>query len=534
MREDKLLGRESYLGIIEKRVSSLKDGYRQNIAIIGDELVGKTTLITGFLNKFCDTRIITAYLEIRPESTDSFIKRFIATLLYNLLINSGIGLKEDLDFLINKSERYIPGTVKKIRAILQANSKRSNKKMFFELMSLTESIKTETQKSCVIIFDEFHNLETLGFDNLYRDWSKIIIAQKDTMYIITSSMKFKTRAILSKNLSLLFGNFEVLNVEPFDIPSSEAYLEDRMQSLNISKSNKDFLVHFTGGYPFYLKVATEACLESRGRPLADIIEGLLFDTSGVLNQRFSNYVKRFMDLNRSNEYMPILYLVASGRNRIKEIAHIIKKPKKEVLQRISHLLELDALMRNGDFLRVNDRVFGFWLRFVYQEKLNSLTYDAKNQKASFRNKVEEMIEEFSMNSRKPVMERMVELLRLFEDETIQIDRKRVRLSHFREIKQLEFNSRTLKHGLIGRSSESLWLLAVKQGSLTENDIADFSRECKKYRHKLQRKIIISFQDIETNTRLKAMEEKVWTWDINNLNSIMDLFSKPRLIPCESA
>ena len=534
MTEDMYFGRKSYLDILQKRVSALKDGYRQNIAIIGDELVGKTSLIIGFLRNLCDNRIVTSYLEIRPEPIDSFIKRFIATLLYNLLINSGDRLEEDLDYLIQKSEKYIPETVKKIKAILLANNKRSNKKLFPELLSLTESLKSETGKSCVIIFDEFHNLESLGFDNLYREWSKLIMTQKNTMYVIISSMKFKTKAILSKSLSLLFGNFEVINVEPLDTAASESYIDEKMRGLNIDKGFKDFLVHFTGGYPFYLKVTTQACLESGSWTPVDAIENLLFDTSGVLNQRFSNYVKRFMDSSRSNDYMPILRLVASGRNKIKDIAHIIKKPQKEVLLRVSHLLELDAIMRNGDFLRINDRVFGFWLRFVYQEKLNSLTFDAKNQKALFKSKIEGMMQEFAASARKPVLERMSDLLRMFEDETIQIDRKRVRLSHFREIKPLEFNARSLKHGLIGRSSDSLWLIALKQGALTESDITDFSRECKKYRHKLQRKIIITFRDIEANTRLKAMEEKVWTWDINNLNNIMDLFSKPRLVPCESA
>jgi len=72
-------------------------------------------------------------------------------------------------------------------------------------------------------------------------------------------------------------------------------------------------------------------------------------------------------------------------------------------------------------------------------------------------------------------------------------------------------------------------VAFKTEPLTEEEIAAFSRECRKFRHKLQRKIIVTLKDIDSNARLKAMEEKVWTWDINNLNNFMDLFSKPRVI-----
>ena len=263
--------------------------------------------------------------------------------------------------------------------------------------------------------------------------------------------------------------------------------------------------------------------------LADILEDLLFNTSGILNQRFSNYIKRFLDSSSSNDYISILYLIASGRNRIKDIAHILHKQKKELASRISYLLELDAITRSGDFLKVSDRLFAYWMRFVYQEKMRSLSYDAKNQKEKFRDSIEELIQEFLKQSQKPLSNRVFELLQLFEDDLMQIERKKVRLNHFREVKPLAFNYRFLKDGLLGRSSDSLWIMAIKPDALTEQDITEFSKECKKYHHKSQRKIIVTLKEIDPNARLRALEEKVWTWDLNSLNQILDLFSKPRVI-----
>jgi hypothetical protein len=349
------------------------------------------------------------------------------------------------------------------------------------------------------------------------------------MYIIVSSLKFKTKAILSKNLSLLFGNFEVVTIEPFDIKTSAEYLGYRLGALNLDIALRNFIVHFTGGYPLYLEVISDALLKQRESNLVDILESLLFDSSGILNQRFSNYIKRFFDSPYSNDYISILYLISSASNRIKAIAQLLRKNKKELALRINHLLELGTIARSGDFLKINDRVFSFWLRFVYQEKLHSLTFDAKNQKALFRDYIEDNIQEFFLSAQKPLMERMTELLRLFEDETMQLETKRIRLNHFREIKSLEFNNRNLKDGLIGRSNESLWIIALKHEALTEEDIAVFAQECKKYRHKLQRKIIVTLKDIDMNTRLRALEDKIWTWDINKLNQILDLYSKPWVI-----
>jgi len=137
-------GRKNYEEILEKRVSGLKDNYRQNIAIIGDELSGKTSLIFNFLSKFYDNRIICLYLDIRPESLSSFAKRFIGVLLYNFLTNSGIILKEDLDFLLLKSEKFAPKTVEKAKFILSSLNKRKKKNIFTELNTLSESEKVHS------------------------------------------------------------------------------------------------------------------------------------------------------------------------------------------------------------------------------------------------------------------------------------------------------------------------------------------------------------------------------------------------------
>lgn len=528
--KDKFFDRDDYLQILRKRVLGLKESYRQNIAIIGDESVGKTSIVFKFLDRFQDNYIITVYLEVRPETQAVFVKRFIGVLLYNFLANSGIRLQEDLDFLIRKSERYIPRTIEKIKGILGALSRRKADGLFSELLSLTEALHLETGKFCVVIFDEFLNMENLGFKNLYREWSKLLILQKKTMHIIVSSMKFKTKGVLSKNLSLLFGNFEVISVLPFDIRTSEGYLADRLAALNPARHLFDFLVHFTGGYPLYLEVISEALAQSGQDNLIGVLENLIFDSSGMLHQRFSNYIKRFLDTTYSHDYLSILYLISGGRNKIKDIAHILRKPQKELAARVNHLLEVDTITRSGDFLKINDRILAFWLEFVYQERLQSLTFDAKNQKEKFRQNLQNLIHVFYREARKSLMERCFEVLRLFEDELIQVERKKIRLNHFREIKSLEFHNKRLKEGLIGRSHDSVWIMAFKRERLCEDDIADFAKECKKFRHKMQRKIIVTLQDeIDANTKLRALEEKIWTWDIHSLNQILDLFSKPWVI-----
>jgi len=521
--------RRDYSDILEKRIRDLKLGYRQNIAIIGDELCGKTTLIHHILDNLYDNYIVPIYLEARPDNLDSFCRRFIGVMLYNFLSNSAIPLKEDLKFLVHKSSRYLPKTTEKIRIILAALAKRKKINIFTELLSLCDCLNQESGKFCVVIFDEFHNLETLQVKSLYSEWSKLLVTQKNTMFIITSSAKTKAKNILTKNLSLLFGNFETLTIEPFDIAASEEYLKQKLTGQTLNPGEKNFLVHFTGGCPFYLKVIAESLIASSGNNLAQIIENLLFDASGILNQRFSNYIKRFLDSPHNQDYLAVLNAIACGQNKQKELYNKLHKTKNETETRLNFLIEADAISRNADFLKINDRVFGFWLKFVFQEKSQSLTFNAKNQKDFFRKNIEKMIQDYLIDSQRPLIERIQEVLHMFENETLQLERKKIRLNRFREIKAIEFNRTALKHGLIGRSGDCVWIIAVKNDPLAENDISEFARECKKYQHKTQRKVIITLCDIDTNAHLRAMEEKIIMWDLDNLNQIFDYFLKPRVI-----
>lgn len=536
---DKFFNREYYLNILEKRLKGLKEGYRQNIALIGDESIGKTSLILHFLNYFNDNVILPVYLNIQPLSLEHFTKKFIGVLLFNFLRNSNIVLQEDLEFLIRKSEKYIPKTIEKIKLILSAIRKKQKISIFPDLLSLSEMINQETKKICVIIFDEFHNLESMNIKNLYRDWAKALVLEKNTMCIIISSAKFKAKKILSEGLSLLFGNFQIIELDSFDLKTSEEFLELILNGTYLDKSFKNFLIHFTGGHPFYLEVIAEALIKSISKDninntithtnFTDTLEELLFEESGLLNQKFSNYLRRFNESCNIYDYSSMLYLIASGHNRIKDIAHILHKQKNDILQKINYLLEIDTLTRNGDFFKINDRVFSFWLRFVYKERVDTLNFDVMEKKDIFKSRIDEMAKEFITNSSKSLSERVTELLHLFENEAVCLDRKRLRLTPFREIKPLGLNCRNLKEGLIARSADSLWIVAFKDDLITEEDIAEFTRECKKYRQKIQKKIVITSDGVDTNAHLKALEEKIWTWNLNNLNQLFDLFNKPRVI-----
>lgn len=533
------LGRKNYLEILTKRVKALKEGYRQNIAFVGNELIGKTSLILKFLTNFSDPKILPVYLNIRPDSLEYFAKKFIGALLYNFLSNSGIHLEEDLNFLIHKAQRYIPKTVTKIKSILAILERKKRWEIFPELFALCDLIKEETGKLTLVIFDEFHYLDALGIKNLYRDWSKILILQKNTMFILISSARFSAKKILSENLSLLFGNFEIIDVEPFDLKASEEFLTEKLGRISLDRFLKNFLINFAGGSPFYLEVIAAALCKIKSQDISDSViqkdllinalGDLLFEETGTLNQRFQHCLSNLFKSFPSQDYLPVLYSIAEGSNKIRNLAKKSGKQKNDLVKIINRLIELDVIIKNGDFLKINDRIFAFWLKFVHEKKNAMLNFDTQTQKDTFNNGVRELLHEFIMVSQRGFTERIEELLHLFENEGVYIERRRLRLTPFREIKPVSFNYPTIKNGILGRSTDTLWIIAIKDNLITEEDIVSFAKECKKYRQKTQRRILITPLEIDSNVRLKALEEKIWPWNLNNVNLLCELFSKPAII-----
>ena len=542
MNKADLFIKQAYLDILEKRIKDIKEGYRQNLAILGDKDIGKTSIILQFLNRFNDPLILPVYLELRPEyNKEQFVRKFIGALLYNFLENSNISLHEDIDFLISKASSFIPQTTQQIQNILNSFQRKNKAKpkdkenILIQLLTLLDTIHSETQKRCVVIFDEFHHLSSIGIRQVYKQFSKILMIQKNVLYIILSSAKFKTKKILSTNLSLLFGNFEVIEVAAFDLKTTKEYFKHQLKGPQIQGCLIDFLVHFTGGMPLYMKIISDAVKNSSNfidrQKIAEVILDLLFVESGILNQRFNNYLNLLQNFKAAQDYQALLYLIADGQNRIKDIAVNLHLPKAQITSRLNLLMEYDIVTKTGDFYVITDRVFSFWLKFVYREKSKSLTFHTEQQEKNFRDIIEDKINQFIIANQKSVLERTIELLHLFANESIQLRTKRIRLVQFREIKVLNFNRSRINEGLLGRSKDILWIMAIKPDNLMEEDIADFAKQCQRLRYvKPQKKVIITNSNIDTNVRLKAMEEKVLTWDLDDLNTLLDLYNKPRVIP----
>ena len=78
---DHFFGRQEIIDLLIKRAEALKSGYRQNVALIGHQQLGKTSILRHFLHTYRDAQDLPIYVEIKLQALDYFVDQFIRFLV---------------------------------------------------------------------------------------------------------------------------------------------------------------------------------------------------------------------------------------------------------------------------------------------------------------------------------------------------------------------------------------------------------------------------------------------------------------------
>ena len=530
-------GRQGILGLLDKRVNALKAGYRQNVALTGHMLSGKSSILSQFLHELKDASLVPVYVEVVDEPFASFADKFIATLLYNYLLSTGGEATKDLHGLIRMSEERIPHTARAAGKVLAELSGKNHTDAYRKLLNLTSLIKKETGKSCIVILDEFHNLESIKIKKPYLHFGKIMMIQKDTMYIVSSSRKNTIKRILSEKLALLYGNFEIVEVSGFNADTAKAFLEEKLQNINLPRGLADYLIDFTDGNPFYLDVISRKIAEiANARKLASVEEdtltqaftSLIYNTSGTINQYFTNNIMALFERALRKDYMNILIALALGSNKLRDIAaRLGKKSTNDISAKITRLIELDMVYKNGVFYEVQDSVFKFWLGAVYHKKKTSLLDDIVAGTSEFKEDLKKDLAEYQAQSREPIQERIKKLFSSFAGEMVEIEKRTRRLPEFIKIENVKYGAR---EGLVTHQNENrYWVCEIFRSRIDETAVTDFIERRHPAGDRAAKKICVALDDIDANALLLAKEKNIWVWSLDNINALLRLYKGRRLI-----
>ncbi len=533
-------GRKEHLDLLKRRVIDLKEGYRQNVALLGNRYVGKSMLLQYFLSELDDDDKIVIYLDLENKDFHYFFSKFTTSLLYNFSKSKHLPIYDDLNLFLESTKSIIPHTIEVIRKIQADYQKGKFEDTYLGLLTLPEVFTHETGQYCLLILDEFQNLDVFDFPNVFQDLGKKIMTQKKCFYIVTSSYPETAKKILSEKLSLLFGNFEVINLEPFDIQEGQKCITNNLADNKIGLQLCSFLADFTGGHPLYLNLICQELIslcaihnqnEIYKPVLSQAVENTIFGRWGVISRHFELIVNELCSGKGNRLMSSVLMSLSNGKHKVDDLVNDIGVKKGQIAQKINRLLELGIVVKNGNFHYLQDKLFRYWIKFVYQKRMKDLELTPDKQRKQFKEEFHLSVENFKMSSRKDFASRITELLYCFDNEAFHLNGRKYKLPVFREIVPIKLKSdKGMYFDMLKASTrDDTWFVVVKKDHLGENDVNEILAASKEIVKKPGRYVIISLAALDQNTRLKALQERFWIWNEGELNDLLTLFDKPYIV-----
>ena len=130
--------RKSVLELLKRRVIDLKEGYRQNIAFLGDKYIGKSSILRKFVSDLDDDGTIEIYLDLDNKDFNYFFSKFAGSILYNFSRSKKLVLHDDINLLMESTKKLIPQTVEEIKKIQTNIAKGRLAESYRDLISLPE------------------------------------------------------------------------------------------------------------------------------------------------------------------------------------------------------------------------------------------------------------------------------------------------------------------------------------------------------------------------------------------------------------
>jgi len=407
------------------------------------------------------------------------------------------------------------------------------------MMDIPSLIFEESQKRCVLILDEFHNLDNFTLKHPFGTLARKIMIQKDTMYLLLSSKNTISQRLLNEKLSMLFGNFEKMNLAPFDLNMSRSFLKDLLGEVNLSQVYLDFIASFTGNKPFYMKAICDEIeravffkklsADDHASLVESAITDSLFKKTSVINQHFFNLFFKISGGKLLSNSSAVLIALSSENKKQNDIARSSKLQARDVSKILNRLVEMDIIARHGSFYRFKDRLFCFWLKSVYLKRIMSFSIDEALEEVQFKKEAANNLSIFVKEFEKELSSRITDLFRLFKNDIIQLNGKKHKFTSFSEVQKLEEGLPDTTN-ILAHNPKTRWMCTIKKESVTENDVTEIIKNIKKEKrpNRINRQILISLAGINENAYLMAKEAKFWVWDIESLNVLLELYGKPHI------
>ncbi|MDI6884306.1 MAG: ATP-binding protein [Hadesarchaea archaeon] len=374
--------RDEILHELSIGVKNLKEGARQNFALVGPRLIGKSSILEVLSERLKREEIETIYLDcwkIYPSNLQGFLETFAETSLKS--ISRALGWT-------TRARSKIGGAIKgTISAILDLTRSvgvavedflkvwvdfRERRVDIGELMRKTleypEQVAEKHDRFLVVILDEFQELHKYGVD-FVKFLSATIYRQRRVCYIVSGSAVTLMRRVLEDRRSPFYGRFAVKWIGPLPKRDARKLLIDGFKGERIASSEEAIaeIMRMTGCHPYYLQKLGQACLDLAARKkhlkisidtVAEAYDLMLSDLSFHFEEELRKFEPRYRDI--------LATLAVYGAKMPTQIAAKLGVRAGEVSPYLKRLIETQVVEKSKAGYELMDPIFRDWLKRYYQ------------------------------------------------------------------------------------------------------------------------------------------------------------------------
>jgi len=509
------------LSTLDKRLNAFNEGYRQNIAILANDIEEISYLLQNYIELKKENQSVYIHASTFYVGKKEFLKSVVISLLSNYLHKV-----DTLDNLIYAASSLLPETTENIKTSLKKSS--------FDFLDILEILNTfinESQRRCVFIIEEFLGVVNL-FENFYNDFSKFIILQQNCMIILTASSEKEAQRVLADELNLLFGNFEIISLNETSFINSLLYLKKLLLPIRPSPFFLSFFVNTLGSNSVYYDLIAES-IKSKYRPedevgsVVSILQDCLCRQETYCFQRFLKKIDQlkfsFKDFRST---LKLLLCLSQGYMRKKDILTLGICDSRELNLKLQKLIETNHIVNLGNIYKIADSLFSFWLSHVFALHCLNPLLDPRHRRQFFKEKLKKEVNLFKEEFFTDSLKKVLQLFSAFKNDTLKLGKVRYSLPSVERTKTISYPQRDF-HLVIGEGKEIIFA-GIKGSNAEDSDIFDFIEKGTNIRGKGVKKIFISLGTLPSATRLIAKNNKITVWDLGDVNQLMHIYNKPFL------
>jgi predicted transcriptional regulator len=410
--------------------------------LVGKKGIGKTYFLQEFFRTYPSSEFILFHISVSAVPFEFFAYRFMGELISQSLQRNQIITEGDLASILSRAKSLVPKSVKCAHEILALIKRHENDHAFEQLLNLSAIFQEELQVPMVVVLDEFDRFEQWPLKDPFGAFGRAIMVQSQTLFIVSSSRIAAATSIFREKLPLLFGNFEVLEMKPFDFHDAFLFLDRAFVDYEVVSGVISFLVALCDGNPLYLQHFVDSIKRQAQEKRTTVVDRtlvsqalsrVLFVEEGELFIYFNNFLQAGVRSKSDLNLMSTLISVASGNKKIAQVVSGSGLRTEEVKKALARLIEEGILVKRGSFYVIEDHLLRFWLQAVYKRYWMSFGSQSNSRCKSFESDVLKLMETSELDSKKDLTSRVEELLRSFQNDVVEFNKQRFECPSFHDI-----------------------------------------------------------------------------------------------------